>query len=140
MVREFGCDPAAALLLPHQAEDHDPVPPARADIRERSARPVERAEIGGIGRVVGRVRRIEAVILVRIVDVEAQAEPQPFVDRPLLRNRGLAPDDAGRLESVAAEGPRREGVGVAEAVDVEVALLSGEGKRFGPISTCSSFT
>src|SRR6185369_10761151 len=80
----------------------------------------------------GRVRRIEAVILVRIVDVEPQAETQPFMDRPLLRKRGLAPDDAGRLESVAAERPWREGVGVAEAGDVEIALLSGEGEAVRP--------
>src|SRR5689334_966392 len=62
--------------LPHHAENHDSVPAAGSDVRERAPRSVERPEIGRIGRVVRGVRRIEAVILVRVVHVEAKAEPQ----------------------------------------------------------------
>src|SRR5882724_8773347 len=94
--------------LPHDAEYHDAVPTARADVRERAARAVECAEVRRIGRVVRRVRRIEAVVFVRVVDVEAKAEPQPFVNRPLLGERSLSPYDARGFEGVTAECSNRK--------------------------------
>src|SRR5262249_48118357 len=77
------------------AEHHDSVPAAGADIGERSTRSVECSERRGtwrgercrthtrpVSNVEGRVRRIEVVILVRIVRIKPQAGLEPFVDSP----------------------------------------------------------
>src|SRR5262249_46055043 len=114
--------------LPHYPEDHDAVPAAGADIGERSACAVEGAERGWVAGVIGGVGRVEVVVLVHVVHIEAEIESNTLVNGPLLRERRLTPDDSGSLQRVAAE--RAGGVAgrVGESVDIEVALLRGCGE------------
>ena len=66
------------------------------------------------------------MILIDVVYVKAQVEAQTLAERPLLRKRGLPPDEPRRLQGVAAERPEREARRIREAIDVEVTRLRGE--------------
>ena len=70
--------------------------------------PLNVPKLRRIGRVVGRVGRIEVVVLVHVVHVEAQVEPQPLVDRPFLRKDAWPQTMSRRLQRVAAECSNRE--------------------------------
>src|SRR5262245_40952470 len=88
----------ALTTLPHQPADDNPVPAPGADVGERPSCSTERSEGRRISRVKGRVRRIEAMVLVHIVHIKTQLEPHALADDwKFLGQRRLHPDQAWRL-------------------------------------------